>query len=132
PGRILALLVLMSAGMGVAGPAHAQPGSFGQNKIQYTDFKWRVLASKHFDLYYYPEEDTLAHTALRIAEEAYDGLSARMRHEVTRRIPLIIYSSHNDFEQTNVSPSFLPEGVGGFTEFLKGRVALPYQGSYSE
>jgi WD40-like Beta Propeller Repeat len=131
PGCILAPLLLV-AGLVLAGPAHAQPGVFGQNKIQYTDFKWRVLASKHFDLYYYPEEDTLAHTAVRIAEEAYDGLSSRMRHEVTRRIPLIIYSSHNDFEQTNVSPSFLPEGVGGFTEFLKGRVALPYQGSYSE
>ncbi|HYV50598.1 MAG TPA: ShlB/FhaC/HecB family hemolysin secretion/activation protein, partial [Dongiaceae bacterium] len=131
PRRIL-VPVLLFAGLAVAMPAHAQSGGFGQNKIQYTDFKWRVLASKHFDLYYYPEEDTLAHTALRIAEEAYDGLSARMRHEVTRRIPLIIYSSHNDFEQTNVSPSFLPEGVGGFTEFLKGRVALPYQGSYSE
>ena len=130
PGRILGWLVL--AGLVVPGTVLAQPWSFGQNKIQYTDFQWRVLASKHFDLYYYPEEDTLAHTAVRIAEEAYETLSSRMRHEITRRIPLIIYSSHHDFEQTNVTPTFLPEGVGGFTEFLKGRVALPYQGSYSE
>ncbi len=91
-----------------------------------------MLQSEHFQLYYYPEEDTLARTALGIAEDAYDRTSARFRHEVGHRIPLIIYSSHQDFEQTNVSPYFLPEGVAGFTEFLKGRVALPFNGSYHD
>jgi hypothetical protein len=89
-----------------------------------------VLESEHVQLYFYAGEDTLAHTALRIAEEAYDDISARFRHEVVRKIPLIIYSSHHEFEQTNVSPFFLPEGVAGFTEFLKGRVAIPFNGSY--
>ena len=110
--------------------APAQTGVFGKNKIQYMDFEWRVLESEHFDLYYYPEEDTLARTALSMAEEAYGVIASRFGHEITRRIPLIIYSSHHDFKQTNVSPFFLPEGVAGFTEFLKGRVALPFNGSY--
>jgi hypothetical protein len=110
----------------------AQTVSFGKNKIQYKEFQWRVLHSEHFQLYYYPEEEELARTALGMAEEAYDVVAARMRHEVDRLIPLIIYSSHQDFEQTNVSPYFLPEGVAGFTEFLKGRVAMPFNGSYRD
>ena len=128
------LIVLFAAlGAAVAArPAPAQTALFGKNKIQYTDFEWRVLESEHLDLYYYAGEDSLAHTALRIAGEAYDDLSARFRHEITRRIPLIIYSSHQEFEQTNVSPYLLPEGVAGFTEFLKGRVALPFNGSYRD
>jgi hypothetical protein len=124
-------LLVLAAGLALAGgTARGQTGEFGKNKIQYTEFEWRVLESEHFDLYFYPEEDTLARTAVTIAENAYDELSSRFRHEVTRRIPLIIYSSHHDFEQTNISPYFLPEGVAGFTEFLKGRVALPFNGSY--
>ncbi len=91
-----------------------------------------MLESRHFQLYYYPQEDTLAHAALEIAEDAYDRLASRFGHEVEHRIPLIIYSSHQDFEQTNVSPYFLPEGVGGFTEYLKGRVALPFDGDYAD
>jgi hypothetical protein len=132
--RLLFFCLVAAAGALGPGspPAAAQYGAFGQNKIQYTEFKWRVLQSDHFDLYFYSGEDTLARTALTIAEDAYGVLASRMRHEVTRRIPLIIYSSHQHFEETNVSPFFLPEGVGGFTEFLKGRVALPYTGSYSE
>jgi len=112
--------------------APAQTISFGKNKIQYKPFDWRVLESEHFHLYYYPEEEELAQTALEMAEESYGVVAARFRHEVGKPIPLIIYSSHQDFEQTNVSRSFLPEGVAGFTEFLKGRVAMPFNGSYHD
>ncbi len=125
----LAVILALSAG---ARAAQAQTALFGKNKIQYVDFTWRVLESEHIQLYFYTGEDTLAHTALRIAEEAYGDISARFRHEVTRKIPLIIYSSHHEFEQTNVSSFFLPEGVAGFTEFLKGRVAIPFNGSYHD
>lgn len=105
---------------------------FGQNKVQYTDFDWRVMETEHFDIYYYSEEETIANIAARISEDCYDILAAKFNHEVYRRIPLIIYSSPNHFVQTNTTPSMLPESVGGFTEFLKGRVVLPYNGSYSD
>src|SRR5207248_6188481 len=61
-----------------------------------------------------------------------DVCSSDLQHEITKPIPLIVYSSHQHFEQTNVSPGFLPEGVQGFTEFTKGRVVIPYTGSYGE
>ena len=110
----------------------AQFGYFGQNKIQYRRFDWRVLRSEHVDLYYYPEEEELGRVALAYAEESYDALERRFNHAVTRRIPLIVYASHSDFEQTNILPFIPPEGLLGVTEFLKRRVALPFRGSYAE
>jgi Tol biopolymer transport system component len=112
--------------------ARAQLGSFGQNKIQYRTFDWRVLRGDHVDLYFYPQEEELARVALAYAEQSYGVLEARFRHAVTRRIPLIIYASHQDFEQTNVLPFVPPEGLLGVTEFLKRRVALPFTGSYAD
>src|SRR6266853_413766 len=110
----------------------AQYGNFGQNKIQYRRLDWRVLRGEHVDLYYYPEEEELGRVALAYAEESYDALERRFNHAVTRRIPLIIYASHSDFEQTNVLPFVPPEGLLGVTEFLKQRVALPFNGSYAD
>src|SRR5881227_2947075 len=110
----------------------AQFGYFGQNKIQYRRFDWRVLRSEHVDLYYYPEEEELGRVALAYAEESYDALERRFNHAVTRRIPLIVYASHSDFEQTNILPFVPPEGLLGVTEFLKRRVALPFTGSYND
>ncbi len=109
----------------------AQFGYFGQNKIQYRGFDWRVLRGEHVDLYYYPEEEELGRVALAYAEESYRVLEARLGHAVTRRIPLIIYASHTDFEQTNILPFVPPEGLLGVTEFQKRRVALPFNGGYA-
>ncbi|MFH1068664.1 MAG: BamA/TamA family outer membrane protein [Candidatus Glassbacteria bacterium] len=110
----------------------AQFEGFGKNKVQYSDFGWRVLAGEHIDLYYYPEEEEIAYLALKEAEEAYEALSFKFNHHVFRRVPLIIFSSHTYFQQTNTVESFIPEGVGGFTEFLKGRVVLPFNGSFED
>jgi hypothetical protein len=116
----------------LAAPAAAQYGSFGQNKIQYRPFDWRVLRGEHVDLYYYPEEEELGRVALAYAEESYAVLERRFTHAVTRRIPLIIYASHTDFEQTNLLPFVPPEGLLGFTEFIRRRVALPFRGNYTD
>ncbi len=63
------------------------------------------------------------------AEEVYDELKVKMNNVVTRRIPLIFYNTHLHFQQTNTTPGFIPEGVGGFFEFIKGRVVIPSMGS---
>ncbi|MEW5875212.1 MAG: BamA/TamA family outer membrane protein [Candidatus Zixiibacteriota bacterium] len=105
---------------------------FGKNKVQYTQFDWMVLATKRFDIYFYGSERDLAELTAESAERSYDILADRFNHNVERRIPLIIYSSPNFFSETNVVSALLPENVGGFTEYLKGRVVLPFNGSYSE
>src|SRR5438093_1159058 len=126
------LICMTGLALSLALPLSAQYGYFGQNKIQYRRFDWRVLRGEHVDLYYYPEEEELGRVALAYAEASYDTLERRFSHAVTRRIPLIVYASHSDFEQTNILPFIPPEGLLGVTEFLKRRVALPFRGSYAE
>lgn len=123
---MLALLLLVPAA------AHAQFLGFGTNKIQYRSLDWRVLRGEHVDLHFYPEEDELARVALAYAEDSYRELEAQFRHSVTGRIPLVLYATHADFEQTNLLPFVPPEGLLGFTEFGRSRVVLPFRGSYVE
>lgn len=128
---VLVLLTAAAGPPGPPGPLAAQFGYFGQNKVHYRGFDWRVLRGEHVDLYYYPEAEELGRVALAYAEESYALLERRLGHAVRRRVPLIIYASHADFEQTNVLPFVPPEGLLGATEFLKRRVALPFNGSYA-
>ncbi len=113
-------------------PTGAGAQYFGKNKVQYREFEWKVLESDHFDLYFYEGERRIAVDAARIAERAYDRLSAILDHEFEEKIPLIIYASHTDFQSTNVSPGHISEGTQGVTELMKRRVFLPFTGSYSE
>ncbi|MCK4414848.1 MAG: PD40 domain-containing protein [Candidatus Eisenbacteria sp.] len=127
-GRILllGLALLVALGSSLAG---AQYIRFGKNKVNYRSFDWSLLKSDHFDLYYYPEEEELAQIALAMAEDSYGRHRERFVHEVADRIPVILYSSHHDFEQTNITPLLIPEGVLGLTESLHGRVLMPFDGS---
>jgi hypothetical protein len=103
---------------------------FGKNKVQYYERDWQIIKSEHVDLYFYGAERELAERAVGLAEEAYDELSLRLAYAPRHRVPLIIYSSHGEFQETNVLPYILPEGVAGFTELLKHRVVMPFDGSY--
>jgi len=116
----------------IAGSVQGQWFYFGRNKVQYTQFNWHILKTKHFDIYFYPEMEELAQIGATYAEESYRYLENKFNYTINRRIPLIFYSSHLHFQQTNVTPGFIPEGVGGFFEFLKGRVVIPSDGNLNQ
>ncbi|HYS05391.1 MAG TPA: hypothetical protein VEW47_09395 [Candidatus Dormibacteraeota bacterium] len=104
------------------------PGSvfpFGKNKIAYQNFDWHLYKSPHFDVYYYPEEESLLQEVVSDAESQYMRLSQILDHEIKFRIPLIYYKTHAEFEQTNVVLEFLPEFVGAFAEPIENRMVLP-------
>src|SRR4051812_3358837 len=123
--RILALLTGITLAPAVA---HAQIGYFGQNKVQYRNFKFQVLKTAHFDIYYYPEEEQSARMAGRMAERWYTRLSGIFTHELRDRQVVVLYASGSQFRQTNVIEGDLGEGTGGVTEAYKRRIVLPFAG----
>ena len=114
----------------LANPADA--AYFGKNKVQYKDFHWRVLETPHFAIHFYDREAPLVEDAARLAERSYDRLSATLQHEFSRRIPVILYASHSEFQQTNITESFIDAGTGGVTDIMRRRVFLPFTGSWGE
>lgn len=106
--------------------------SFGQNKIQYRNFDFRILSTEHFDIYFSQGGEELAAFAEDVLEDGYSMLSENLGVEVSFRIPAILYNSPNDFSQTNVTLDIIEESVGGFTEILKNRMVVPFTGNYED
>jgi Tol biopolymer transport system component len=125
-GTLAAILALTTLG---AGPLAAQ--YFGQNKVQYRTFDFKIIQTEHFEVYYYPQERAAALDASRMAERGYARLSRILHHQFQGRKPIILYASQSDFQQTNVVDA-QGEGLGGVTEFFKHRMVLPFTGSYAE
>jgi hypothetical protein len=127
---IRVILLATLAGIGLATTVEAQ--YFGRNKVQYEKFDFKVLATDHFDIYYYPEEEAAVQLAARMAERWYARLSKLLRHELSGRQPLILYAAHPHFQQTNALPGEVGEGTGGVTEMFKRRIVLPFAGGLAE
>lgn len=98
---------------------------FGQNKIAYDNFHWKVYKAPHFDVYYYPESEPFLDDVVSDAESAYVRLSKELDHELRFRIPLLMYKTHGEFEETNVTQEELSEAVGAFAEPIQNRMVLP-------
>lgn len=103
---------------------------FGRNKVQYKNFTWYYIQTKHFDIYFNQEGPGVVEFAAKAAETALDDIQKRIHYRINNRIVFVLYSSQNDFQETNVIDEYLPEGVGGFTELFKNRVVVPFTGDY--
>ncbi len=109
--------------LGSLAPAAAQ--YFGQNKIAYGRFDWKVYSSPHFDIHYYEEEEKYLEDVVSYAESAYLKISKELDHELRFRIPLVVYKTHAEFETTNIAMGEIGEGVGAFAEPIQNRMVLP-------
>ena len=104
---------------------------FGKNKVSYKSFKWKVLSTAHFNIHYDKNLEELAKKTAKYAECLLLRYSKFLKHDLSQTIPIVIYSSHSFFEETNITSHIVGEQTGGFTELLKNRLVLPYEGSLS-
>jgi Tol biopolymer transport system component len=105
---------------------------FGQNKVRYEDYDFKVLKTEHFDIYYYDEEAAAVMELGRLSERWYTRLSTVLDHQLSRRQPIVMYSSHPAFRGTTVIPDMIGETTGGVTEGMRNRMVMPFAGPLKE
>ena len=107
-------------------------GQFGKNKIHIKDYDWYYIQTKHFDIYFSQDGETLTEFAAKAGEDAIVSIQSTFNYRVNSRITLIIFNSQNAFQETNVIDQYLSEGIQGFTELFKNRVVVQFTGSYKQ
>ena len=131
--RVLCVLVPLACCTLAAEEASGQYFRYGKNKVQYDAHDWSYVQSKHFDVYFYQGGYELADFTAKAAESAYEQIAELFQHQISDRIPILVYQSHNDFVVTNaVNLPTYSEGIGGVTELFKNRVAIPFTASYRD
>ncbi|HKP98578.1 MAG TPA: hypothetical protein VJ385_22800 [Fibrobacteria bacterium] len=102
------------------------------NKVQYDNHAWYYVSTRHFNVYFTEQSLLVGQYTAGHVEAMYDTVSRILGFPLKERVPIILYSTPSEFQQTNIIPYILPEGVGGFTEIFRNRVVIPFDGSYSE
>ena len=98
---------------------------YNKNRIKYDHFKWRIYTSDHFEVYYYPEIEQHLERVTSYAESAYQTVSGDLKHDLAFKVPLVLYKTQSEFQQQNIDPGELPEGVLAFAEPYRDRMVLP-------
>ena len=128
--RLPALAPVLVSLLCLLAPA-ARAQTFGKNKVQYGALDWAVLETRHVRLHFYTEEESLARRVAALAESVCVEYDGRFQLDPRHQVPLLLYSTHHLFQQTNATPELLTEATGGLTELIKGRVLVPHNGSWA-
>jgi len=132
PSPLLApsAFALVVAALVAVGPREAAAQTpfipyYGKNLIHYDTFNWHIYTTDHFEIYYYPELEQHLERVAGYAESAYQQVSSDLKHDLSFKVPLILFKTHSEFEQENVAPGEAGEGVGAFAEPTRDRMLLP-------
>jgi Tol biopolymer transport system component len=118
--------------IGILSFQNVQAQYFGQNKVKYKKFNFKVVESQNFETYHYLENDSLIIGFMKDAEKWKKRHSYIFKDSFDYRIPVILYSNHADFQQTSVVSGLIGTSTGGVTEGLKNRVTMPLTPSFAQ
>ncbi len=106
--------------------------SYGRNKVQVGEHEWWEIQGRHFTIYFPQGGEIPAETLLVHTERELLRLSEEFNYMPEKPIPIVLYLSPGEFRQTDINPYEISQAVGGFTEFYKGRIVIPFTGYWSE
>ena len=98
---------------------------YGKNRVKYDDFQWHIYNTDHFEIFYYPDVEEHLERIASYAESTYAQISADLTHDLANPVPLVIFKTHSEFEQQNIIPGAVSDGVGAFAEPFRQRIVLP-------
>jgi hypothetical protein len=124
-GLALLILLFLAGSSAVSEAQTSYVPYYGKNRIHYNNFQWYIYTTDHFEIYYYPEIEPHLERVTSYAESAYQQVSSDLKHDLAFKVPLVLYKTQSEFQQQNIEPSELPEGVLAFAEPYRDRMVLP-------
>jgi hypothetical protein len=76
---------------------------FGQNKIQYRKFAWKVFETDHFRVFHYDRSGK--DLARYVAEQAENDIAAAQKKtglKIDDKFNIIVYNAYDDYRQSNI------------------------------
>lgn len=77
--------------------------TFGQNRIQYRSFNWKVFETEHFRIYHYDRSGKdLARYVAEQAESDVAQIEQQTKFKIKEIFHIILYNTYDEYRQTNV------------------------------
>lgn len=102
---------------------------FGKNRIQYRPFKWKVLASQNFEIYFYEGGQQTATLAAQLAESEFDRITEILGYSPFTKTKIFVYNATQDLNQSNVGLHLSSEREIREENLAKSRIEIAYSGN---
>jgi hypothetical protein len=104
---------------------------FGQNRLQFKNFKWQYYQTPNFNTYFNQGGQELAKYVLQEAEKDLPGIEKFVEYGLQRRANLVLYNSYNDMEQSNIGLNLDWQTTGGITKLVNNKMVIYYTADHN-
>ncbi|HVZ97270.1 MAG TPA: hypothetical protein VG847_10370 [Chitinophagaceae bacterium] len=105
---------------------------YGQNRIQYKNFKWQYFQTRNFNAYYNQNGQELAKYVAQVGEEELPAMEKFIEYSLQRRANVIIYNSFDEMRQSNIGLGIDWQHTGGTTRLVNNKMIVYYNGNHND
>jgi Tol biopolymer transport system component len=102
--------------------------TFGKNRVQYKEFKWKIFRTTNFEVYHYQGGTALAKLTAQYAESEFDKITDVLGWTPYSRVKIFLYNSPAEREQSNMGLSTLDNLEDQKLDLSQSRVEVAYTG----
>jgi hypothetical protein len=103
---------------------------FGQNRVQYKNFKWRYYTTRHFYTYFSQNGLELGKYVAQAAERELPQLEQFMEFTFRQRVNIIVYNSFGEMKQSNIGIGIDWQNTGGVTKLVGNKLLVYFDGDH--
>ncbi|MDQ0105119.1 hypothetical protein SAMN05660909_04206 [Chitinophaga terrae (ex Kim and Jung 2007)] len=103
---------------------------FGQNRVQFKNFKWRFYQSRHFNTYFSQNGLELGKYVAQVAEKELPQLEQFMETNPRQRINIVVYNSYGEMKQSNIGIGVEWQNTGGVTKLVGNKMIVYFDGNH--
>lgn len=114
----------------IVSQAQTNTVEFGQNRVQFKNFKWRYYQSRHFNTYFSQNGLELGKYAAQVAEKELPQLEQFMETNPRQRINIVVYNSFGEMKQSNIGIGIEWQNTGGVTKLVGNKMIVYFDGNH--
>lgn len=103
---------------------------FGQNRVQFKNFKWRYYTTRHFNTYFSQNGLELGKYVAQAAEKELPGLEEFMEYTFRQKVNIVVYNNFGEFKQSNVGIGIEWQNTGGVTKLVGNKLLVYFDGNH--
>lgn len=103
---------------------------FGQNRVQYKDFKWQFYETESFRIYFYKGGQDIGKYVILNAENIFEEMTKSLDFRLDRKIDLLVYNDISDLRQSNIGLKTQDQIENGQIKFFDNKLFIYFNGSH--
>lgn len=127
-------ILLTGCFMLLAALAYSQTNTvqFGQNRLQYKNFKWRYYQSRNFNVYFSQNGLELGKYVVQDAEDELSDIEKFMDFNVRKKVNIIVYNNYGELMQSNIGIGLDWQNTGGVTKLVNNKMIIYFDGDHNK